>query len=244
MIIKNKNIVVEVGEKLIDSIKFKDQEILNTTKKWVKKFPVLFPAIGQKKSFLIGDKEYPIKRHGFWNEIDFVKRKIINTISLSGSIDRKDYPGYIEIDQYVTLNDNKIDITTMFTGSETKMQFGYHPAFNYDLGQLAYKGKAIAIDVNNKRIDMNLDINNIEELDWENIDTFILETQDIELINKKYSINISTNMKYIALWTNGDKYICIEPYSNLPGLIVKDDNIILDGNPLNMTIELKERKWN
>ena len=244
MIIKNKNIVVEVEEKGINSIKYKNQEILNTTKKWAKKFPILFPAIGQKKSFFIKDKEFPIMKHGFWNEINFDKRKIINTISLTGNINRKDFPGYIEIDHYVILNDNKIDVSTMFTGTEVDMQFGYHPAFNYDLGQLKYKGKAIAIDLNDKRVDMELDINNINELDWKNIDTFIMEIQEMELVNKNYSIKISTNMKYMALWTNGDKFICIEPYSNLPGLIEKNDNIILDGEPLTMAIEIKERKWN
>lgn len=244
MIIKNKKITVEVGDKLIESIKFNDIEILNTTKNWTKKFPILFPAIGQGKSFFIKDKEYPIGKHGFWNDIEFEKRKIINTISLTGKIDRKDYPGYIEIDHYVILNDNKIDITTMFTGSEVEMQFGYHPAFNYDLGQLNYKGKAIAVNLKGERVDLDLDINNIEELDWKNIDTFILETKELELFNKEYSIKVSTNLKYIALWTNGDKFICMEPYSNLPSIINKSDNIILDGEPLNMAIEIKDKKWN
>ena len=244
MIIKNSNIELKVGDSTIESIKFNNEEILNVTKNWTKKFPVLFPAIGEEKSFFIKKKEYPIKKHGFWNEIDFTKRKIMNVISLSGKIDRDDFPGYFEIDQYIILTDNNIKIMTTFTGNETKMQFGYHPAFNYDLGQLKYKGKAIAIDKNNNRVNLDIDVNNINELDWKNIDTFILETQEIELVNNNYSIKATTDMKYIALWTNGDKFICIEPYSNLPGLIEKNDNIILDGNPLTMDIKIKKRKLN
>lgn len=242
MKINNKSIILKMVNNEISSINFKGIEILNTTKKWSKKFPILFPAIGMNKIFNIENNLLPIQKHGFWKELKFKKENIGGGIVMSTKIDRKDYPFEVEIDQYIYLNNNKINVSTTLTGQPIPYQFGYHPAFNYDLGNIKYKGKAFVQNLNGSSGIIDLDITNISQLDWDNVDTFIVESNELTIINNNYSIKISTNLKYMGIWTNGDKYICIEPWSNLPATINKNDNSLLDGNPMDMSIEIIERK--
>lgn len=233
-------IKIGLNGSLLDTMKYGDVEILNTTKKWSKKSPVLFPAIGLAKEFTIGDKTYKIKRHGFWNDIDFDIKEHDEGFVLSGKIEHETYPFPVEVDQYILVNKNKVSYTTTFTGPEIPMQFGYHPAFNYDKGGLKIKGRAICIMNDLTRKDMDVDITNLSELPWEDVDTFIFETSELTLENNDYNVVVKTNMKYMGVWTNGDKYLCLEPWSNLPALADKDDNMMLDGAPLTMDIIIEE----
>ena len=242
MKISNKFIKIEMNQSLVDSIEYKGKEILNTTKKWTKKSPILFPAIGPNKEFKIKEDVYKIPKHGFWNDIEFDITSSSNGIILSGNEENASYPFYIEADQYILLDKNKITYTTTFTGQPIPMQFGYHPAFNYDLGGLKIKQEKINIinsDMTNSIMD--IDINNISELPWDKVDTFIFKTNELVLENKEYNVIVKTNMDYIALWTNGDKYICIEPWSNLPALIIPDDNLLLNDSSFIMEIIIEEK---
>ena len=243
MEIKNKEITLIAKGSLIDSIKYKGTEILNTTKNWTKKSPIIFPGIASGKSFTVNDKVYEIPRHGFWNDINFKIEKQISGITMTAKVEHPSYPFNIEIDHYIHLNKNKVILTTAFTGPKIPIQFGYHPAFNYDKGDINIKQNNVHVVYKDMTSGFeNVDINNLSELPWDKVDTFIFETKSIELINEKYSIEVSTNMKYIAVWTNGDKFICFEPWSNLPATIEKDDNEIMGLTPYIMEIEIKENK--
>lgn len=243
MKINNGTIKLEMNGSLIDSIEYKGIEIINTTKNWTKKSPVLFPALASGKVFKIGEHKFPIPRHGYWNDINFNKTTSLNGIVLSGSVEHKTYPFNIDVDQYILLDKNKVSVTTTFTGPQVPMQFGYHPAFDYDKGGLKIKQDKVNVVYKDLTHGFeNIDVNNISELDWENVDTFIFETKSLTLENNDYNLTVETNMKYIAVWTSGDKFICFEPWSNLPASVTEDDNVILDGQPFIMDITIKENK--
>ncbi len=239
--INNELIKLEVVGNEIQSIKYKDAEILNTTRVWKKKFPVLFPAIGLKKTHIVNGKKYPIRKHGFWKELDLNKSKCGNQIVMRGFSQEKEYPFKINVFQSILLKENLIKISTKFSGEKVPYQFGYHPAFNYDLGKINFKGKAWAIKHDFSTEIVNLNIGKISELNWKNVDTFIIEEKEIIIENDNYILKITTNLPYIGIWTNRDSYICIEPWSNLPAL-VKEDNSIIDDKKLKMQIEIIERE--
>lgn len=236
------NINLKLKGSLLDSIKYGEIEILNSTNGWTKKSPVLFPAIGMDKTLTYKEKEYRIAKHGFWNDINFDIKEHDEGFVLSGKVEHSSYPFLFEVDQYILVKNNTVSYTTTFTGPEVPMQFGYHPAFNYDKGGLRIKSKSICINKNLTRSELDIDIKNISELPWDKVDTFIFELQELTLENEKYDLTVKTNMKYIAIWTNGDKFICLEPWSNLPTHAKKDDNMVLDGSPLTMDIIIKERE--
>lgn len=242
MKINNKLIEIDFNGKTIDSIKFKNEETLNQTKQWVKKFPMMFPAIGLNNTFKYKKKDWPIQKHGFWNEIDFDVIQNSNSIVLNGKVDRDDYPAYVEVEQYIMLNNNVIDILTKVTGEPAPMQIGYHPAFKVDKGDMKIKGKAHVITADFKDKVEEIDVDNINDLPWEGNDTFIFEQSEFTLHNDNYDLKVSTNMKYIALWTIDTKYICIEPYSDLPGVFGdKSTNSIVDDTDWTIKIEYIER---
>ena len=240
--IKNEDIKLQMNGSLVESIKFKNIEILNTTKKWKKKLPILFPAIGDKKIFNINNEEYQIPRHGFWNDINFKIQNNKNQIRLMGNGNNKNFPFNTPIEQYINLNKNKISFITKINGPKIPFQFGYHPAFNYDLGNIKYKGKAILYYLNGKIESKKINIQNIKDLDWDNVDSFILKTKSIKLENKKYCVELKTNLKYITLWTNGDKFICLEPFSNLPENVMKNDNSKIKNQKLKMDIVIIKKE--
>lgn len=236
-----KNINLKLKGSLLDSIKYGETEILNTTSNWIKKSPILFPAIGLDKTLSVKGQDYKIAKHGFWNDIEFDIKEHDEGFVLSGKVEHPTYPFAFEVDQYILVNRNKVSYTTAFTGPEVPMQFGYHPAFNYDKGGLKINSKAICINKDFSKSELDINITNLSELPWNKVDTFIFELQELTLENEKYDLTVKTNMKYIAVWTNGDKFICLEPWSNLPTHAKKDDNMLLDGSPLTMDIIIKER---
>ena len=238
--IKNKNISVSIENNLIISIMFNGTEILNTTKKWAKKFPILFPAIGLNKSFEVFEKKYNIAKHGFWNDLIFAVETTGTKIILTSDANHETYPFDFKIKQIISIDDNKIKISTTIDG-ETPYQFGYHPAFNYDNGTLKIDSISVNINKDFTIEKDNLSTTNISDLNWEKVDTFITEQKTFELINNKYTLLFSSNMPYTAIWTNGDKYVCIEPWSGLPSLAKPDDDIIKK-ETFNLEIELKENK--
>lgn len=236
----------------ISSIDFNGTEVLNTTKKWSKKFPVLFPAIGPNKSYVINDVNYSIPRHGFWKELDFGIEKKKNELRLVKEVQaRKDYPFIFLAEQKIKvqkrltkgIESHKVVVSTTFEAKKAfPMQFGYHPAFNYDSGEIEMQGETITLNKDGSSSKGYQIVRNIKDMDWENVDTFIIKTKEAILHNRKYSLKVKTNMKYLALWTNGDKYICIEPYSNIPALIKPNDNIKMDGKPLKISLEFFNKK--
>ena len=239
MKIKNKNIELEVKNNLINSIVYKEKEILNTTKQWTKKFPILYPAIGRDKTFNIKNKEYSLQKHGFWNELKFDIKTYNNSIILESKIkNRKDYPFEETIKQVITIDKNIISLKTKIEGDKVPMHFGYHPAFNIDKADIKLKSEAIVLNKDFTYKKITIDVNNIYELPWQKIDTFIFKQKEMILKNKHYSIKVSTNMEYIAIWTNGDKYVCLEPWSNLPATIDNKDNSFVDGKSYDMDIEI------
>lgn len=243
MKLKNNNIKIEMDQFLINSIKYKGKEILNITKKWTKKSPILFPAIGLNKEYKIKDNIYKVPKHGFWNDIDFKMNTSQNGITLSGAIKHPSYPFYIEADQYIIINKNKISYITTFTGKDIPIQFGYHPAFNYDLGGLKIKEKNVNVIYKDLTIGkIHINVNKVLDLPWDKVDTFIFELNELKIENEKYNILVRTNMKYIAVWTNGDKFICLEPWSNLPALVTPDDNSNLSSKSFNMDIIIEEKE--
>ncbi|NQZ66142.1 MAG: hypothetical protein HRT99_02940 [Mycoplasmatales bacterium] len=240
MEIKNNLIKLKLAKNEIDSIKYKDNEILNTTQRWQKKFPILFPAIGLWKAFEVNESKYPIRKHGFWKKLELNKSLHENRIELKGVSNESEYPFKINIFQSITIDKNWIEVSTKLSGKEVPFQFGYHPAFNYDLGNFKLKTKAYTIKHDLTTDQVNLDINHISELDWQNVDTFIINNQELVLENKEYNLKITTNLPYIGIWTNGDKYLCIEPWSNLPA-VFKEDNSIINNQEMKMKIEIIER---
>lgn len=237
------NLKIALKGSCLDSIIYKGKEVLNTTSIWSKKSPILFPAISKDKSFTVNDVVYPIPRHGYWNDIDFDIKQHDEGFVLNGKVEHKSYPFNFEIEQYVLSKGNKVTLMTNVTGPNVPVQFGYHPAFMWDTGEMHFKGKAILANKDGSTGEIDVDFNNFEDLPWDTVDTFIFETNELKLINKEYSVLVNTNMKYIALWYIGDKFVCIEPWSNLPAVITPDDNNTDDDRSfvMDIIIESKEK---
>lgn len=237
-----KNIKLKMKGSLLDSIKWGDIEILNTTKNWIKKSPICFPAISLNKEYRVGDKTYQIPKHGFWNDIDFDVKESEEGVVLNGKVEHATYPFLIEAEQYILKGEDKVTYTSTFTGKDIPVQFGYHPAFNYDKGGLKINSKAICVFKDMTTVEeRDINITNLSELPWDVVDTFIFELSELTLENEKYDLTVKSNMKYMAVWTNGDKYICLEPWSNLPATVTPNDNSKIDGSSYVMDIILKEK---
>ncbi|MCR8613052.1 MAG: hypothetical protein NC236_01060 [Mycoplasma sp.] len=230
MIIKNNKLLVKVENNLISSIIFDKKEVLNKTKIWQKKFPILFPVIGISNGWLRNNEIIELKKHGYWNDIDFEISKISNeNISLEGMLNNSIYPYSFDINQEILLNDNSIIISTKIKNTSNEkafFQFGYHPAFNIDdSSKLNIKSSKVIethLDGLIKETKMDSDIS-ISSLEFPDVDTYsFFDSNKIKLINKDMIIDVEHNHKIISIWRKDkEKFICLEPWSNLPDIATK-----------------------
>lgn len=243
MKISNKKIDITLKNNLIDSIKFNGKETLNESKKWQKKFPILFPALGLGNVFKYKGKEWPMPKHGFWNEIPFDVSGGENMIILNGKVDRDDYPAYVEVEQYISIKENVVNLLTKVTGEPAPMQIGYHPGFKVDKGDLKVNANSLTINQDGTWFKEKINVNSVKELDFSKVESYILDVNELVLENEKYDLKITTNMKYLVLWTvDIDEYICIEPYSDIPGIIKgEESNHVIDDTDWTMSMEYIEK---
>lgn len=238
-IIKNKDVKVSMSNNLIDSITMNNIEILNTTKTWTKKFPILFPAIASGKKFDVNNKIYEIQRHGFWNDIDFKVEIEESKLTLIGNGKHPQYPFNIPIKQTIEIVDNSVEIETYVENNDLPIQFGYHPALNFDSGNLKIKeDKVLSVLKNGGTSYFDIDVNNLLDLNWNEVDSFILKQNSFIIENDNYNLKVESNMTYKTLWRNEDKFICIEPWSNLPASVIENDNDANKNNKYKMKISL------
>ena len=108
-------------------------------KSWNQNAPILFPIVGKLKDghYMIDDKEYKMKNHGFANYSNFeVISKSKNEVILelnSNEKTLKEYPYKFNLQVKYTLKGNKVSIENKVQNIDSKkiyFSIGAHPGFN------------------------------------------------------------------------------------------------------------------
>lgn len=227
MKLSNKNIKLETNEQgEIKSIKFHDQEIMHEGKEWwPKTAPVIWPNISNSLGFVVNGKNYELPRHGFWKELKWDQIYEGESISmLSTHFPTERFPFTIDIQNNISIEDNKVIFKTIFTNlgkEESYFHFGHHPAFKID------KNSEILIDSkedpqmilsDGKLSKERYKLNKIMNIPFgESFDTLVYKDVNFnESIIQANGLNITVGwdgFNSLQIWKPREAlFVCVEPW--------------------------------
>ncbi len=226
---KQENIEITINEAKgeLSSIIIDGDEILyQGNQSWKKTFPILFPAVGIVKEWVVNKKKTDMQKHGFWTRLKWDVHYEGNEIVISTICHNKVLPYTFDIELRISIQKSRVTIATYITNAghkEAYFHFGWHPAFKIlpesiitlskdeqfmvvnDNGLIEQKNKK---DVTSKQI-KDLPFGN-------NIDSLIsLNTSinQVTLTNQKYDLNLYFDAPNLVLWKKPtDDFLCVEPY--------------------------------
>lgn len=225
MKLKSENLSIETNEKgEISSIVFLDKERLHDGKQWwPKTFPMIWPVIGFSNGFEVGGVNHKIPKHGFWKELSWEQVFENNSIvMLTTHMGNDVYPFTIDINNKITLDNNKLLIETTFYNLSKQtayFHFGHHGAFviNQD-AYLDTDSTPWEIDLKGLPHKNNLKIDKINKMKF-GIDFDTLVFKDIKdkvltLITNDLRLGVVYgDFEAIQVWKPKDAmFVCLEPW--------------------------------
>ena len=224
---ENIQITIDKSKGELTSISIDGNEILyQRNQTWKKTFPILFPAVGIVKKWIVNNKKTDLQKHGYWNQLKWDVHYEEDNMVISTICNNKILPYTFDIELWINIQKSKVTLSTYITNAgynEAYFHFGWHPAFKVlpesiitlnkdekfvvvnNNGLIEHKHKE---NVTNKRI-MDLPFGN-------NIDSLIALNTNINMVtlsNKKYDLNLYFDAPNLVLWKKPiDNFICVEPY--------------------------------
>lgn len=237
----------------IQYIKFNNKNfIYDKNDSWSGAFPFLFPICGKLNNgtFQHENKEYQMKMHGFFHELNWKLNSQTNEkISFSSSnnnVTLQSYPFkfFIQFD-VIQKEDNIIFVVNVKNIDHKNMyySFGFHPSFycNEDSNIIFESIKKFTTNLNDNGNMTNGDSFNILIKETKVSDLKFPEdgltyfskndkSENVALVTDKFNFNLSFQNKYndnpnFLLWRRGinKNYICLEPWWGSPDY---KDNIV------------------
>lgn len=204
---------------------------------WGGHSPILFPIVGMLKDekYILDDKEYSLKKHGFARNSDFEFEKINDSCIKFTLKDNEQtltsYPYHFVLTVKFQLEGKKISVSHFVENcNESQMYFslGAHPAFNARVGskivfdktetlnsfridkQGMITGEECSVLDNSREIVITEGIFNEDALIFEGMKSegAYLEENGKKLFHFKWG-----KVPYLGFWAKpGAPYVCIEPW--------------------------------
>ena len=225
---------------------------------WNKTDPFLFPSIGVSAKPIDIDGDF-VKhpRHGLFVNSEYEFKQLEKNVWSFDNIPGTNYFNYeFNITKQYIENENELEVSTVVTNNDInhfKYQMGYHGAFIIDddskikFDNLEYNIHEVNDDgfVSDNTIKFVMN-NNEWTIDFEvfkKMDSLVFgesQIKKLELINNNYKLmfEFSKNIKAVTIWTisnenDENKYICIEPWSNIPTTLENENVELLEPNKSN-----------
>ncbi len=250
--IENQFLLIEFSLKGGEIIRFFDkennQDIVwqNKPEIWKYQTPFLFPKIGSlnPNQYHVGENQYKLENHGFFRTSNLIVEKqsetTISFILKENEETLSRYPYQFEFRLNYTLENQSLNINVEIKNKDKKVmpfELGYHPAFQISryldtkivfptqfVERYSYLNKT---DLRVRRRTRN--VIHIAQRFFERRGTLIykgIKTPYV-LVTPNYKLQFESNdFEYLAIWSNNEQFVCVEPWSNLPDLFENKVNWI------------------
>ncbi len=242
--IENQFLLIEFSLKGGEIIRFFDkennQDIVwqNKPEIWKYQTPFLFPKIGSlnPNQYHVGENQYKLENHGFFRTSELsVEKHEDNSITFYLTDNEETlskYPYQFEIKLIYTLENKSLHIKFEIKNKDKKVmpfELGYHPAFNINryldtkvvfptqfVERYSYLNKP---ELRVRRRTRN--VIHIAQRFFDRRGTLIykgIKTPYV-LVTPNYKLQFeSTDFDYLAIWSNNEEFVCVEPWTHLPDL--------------------------
>ena len=232
--LKNKNLKVTIntkGAEVVSVIQLADNQerIYQKTGEWKRSAPILFPLIGKVGLYEVDNIEYEMPNHGFARDLDFTvieknEKKVVMYIT-SSRYTKYIFPYEFKlIVQYEIIKNKLIKRVKIENNDIKEMYFalGEHPSFNISHLNNTY----IDFHKNHKKLIVEND-----EITSSKMETNILSLNSNKAKETHIANNVNVASLYdcgkkiievksygydnIAIWSNNQSFVCIEPWKGM-----------------------------
>ena len=219
------------------SKKFDFEYLWQAGKEWPKHSPILFPVVGdlKDKKIKIKGKEYPMTKHGFARDHEFevfgMQKNQITYLLKQNQQTELLYPYNFEFYVSYLLKENVLQVSYKVVNTDNESLYfsvGAHPAFGligekFEDNYLEFETEENAgIYVKNQILENDsqpfFDGQKLLPLSNKTFEKDALIFKDIKskhvtLKNLKSDRNVKINFEspYFMIWTNCEKFVCLEP---------------------------------